>query len=131
MNYGTVIEDVESSEDYFPDISRKIDEPETKNEKVELPLLEHKPVIKDGSIYIFQCPHCDNLTMVDRNDVNCSIFRHGYFINNGILSEQVNPHLPKEQCEELVKSGKVVGCCKPFQLERYRDTYIVKKCDYI
>ena len=90
-----------------------------------------KKVMREGDVYIFECPHCDCLTQVDRGQINCAIFRHGYFINNGVLTEQVNPHLPKEQCDELLKSGKVVGCCGPFQFVRYRDEYVVKKCEYI
>lgn len=44
-----------------------------------------------------------------------------------IPTEPINPHMPKEQCDELVKQGKVLGCAKPFRLIGNH----VDICDYI
>ena len=30
--------------------------------------------------------------------------------------KQVNPHLSKFDCDNLVKENKVIGCCKPFEI---------------
>ena len=76
---------------------------------------------------IIICPNCDELVMI--SEINCGIFRHGNFIETG---EQIDPHLSKEKCEELVKTGKVYGCCKPFHITLLEDgKMVIEKCDYI
>ena len=86
-------------------------------------------------IYTFNCPHCDLIIEVEKDAVNCSIFRHGYYftkIGNSIqLTGQVNPHASKEECDRLSNSGKIYGCGKPFRMVLNRGTYTVEKCDYI
>ena len=86
--------------------------------------------IEKDNFYIFKCPHCDQLIQVYKNEVNCKIFRHGYYKNN---FEQIPPHSSKEVCDELVKKDLIFGCGKPFILN-YGETGIVENvdiCDYI
>ena len=80
--------------------------------------------------YVFNCPHCDNLIQVEKNQVNCKIFRHGQYKNNG---EQLPPHSPKQLCDELSASGAIHGCGKPFKLIPDEQGIIttVEICDYI
>lgn len=90
----------------------------------------------DSGFYSFLCPHCENMIEVAQNEVNCSIFRHGYFytmVNNKIiLLSQVPPHSPKQMCDSLVEQNKVIGCCKPFKMVlKEPQKYLVEKCDYI
>lgn len=90
-----------------------------------------KSVTRDNGVLIFECPHCDLPVTVAENEVNCHIFRHGYFFQseNGKINllSQVSPHLPKAECERLVREEKVVGCCKPFRL----DGNVVTVCGYV
>lgn len=95
-----------------------------------------KAVEETDSSYVFQCPHCDLFIEVMKGEVNCSIFRHGYYYNldergNVILTQQVNPHLPKESCDDLVGRKAVIGCCRPFRMVKTGDSYCVEICDYI
>jgi hypothetical protein len=69
---------------------------------------------------VFQCPHCGVSVVIDA--VNCGIFRCGVYKDN---YTQVNPHLSKEECGQLV--GLIWGCGKPFQLV----AGTLEKCDYI
>lgn len=98
--------------------------------------MEEKVIFDEkNNLYIFKCPHCDMFIEVEKNSVNCTIFRHAYFFreNNGniVLTEQLNPHAPKEVCEQLRKEGKIYGCGKPFRMEKVGDFYKIKICDYI
>lgn len=81
----------------------------------------------DGMIYL-QCPHCKGGVEIKENEVNCLIFRHGIFKHNG---EQVSPHLPKEECDNLVIEKKIYGCCRPFKLEKIEAKWYIFECDYI
>ena len=80
--------------------------------------------------YVFNCPHCDNLIQVEKNQVNCKIFRHGQYKHNG---EQLPPHSSKQLCDELLASGTIHGCGKPFKLVPDEQGIIttVEICDYI
>lgn len=83
---------------------------------------------EDG-IYRFKCPNCLGLVEVLPREVRCKIFRHAIFKDNG---QQIGPHTSKQECDKLVREGKVRGCAKPFQMEQVNnETWIVKKCDYI
>lgn len=64
----------------------------------------------NSSFYI-NCPHCNLLMQVNKSDINCTIFRHGAYKNS---LHPINPHSSKEECERLIKSNLVYGCCKPF-----------------
>ena len=87
------------------------------------------------NIYVFSCPHCKLLIEVEKNQINCSIFRHGNYFNlvngNIILGNQLEPHCPKEKCDILFKENKIVGCGKPFKLTKKNNDYYVEICGYI
>ena len=68
---------------------------------------------------ILFCPHCN--IGIEIESINCGIFRCGIY-KNGM---QINPHLPKEECERI--KNEIWGCGKPFQ---YIDGKIIK-CEYI
>lgn len=94
------------------------------------------PVKLEGDLYMFTCPHCKAWTEVEKNQVNCHIFRHGFhYVKNGDhiqLLNQMNPHAPKEECDRLFSEGKIVGCGKPFQFVRNPDSsYRAEICGYI
>lgn len=72
--------------------------------------------------YIIPCPHCDLFIHIE--SINCMIFRHAAFKANGM---HVSPHLPREECERLVSTNLVDGCCKPFRF----DGILVSKCEYV
>ena len=81
--------------------------------------------------YIFKCPHCEGGVSVEKNQVNCRIFRHGTHKVNG---RQMNPHTPKEECFRLATSKLIYGCGLPFRLVPLDDNkkkWRVEKCDYI
>lgn len=82
--------------------------------------------VVDDTFFFFSCPHCEGPILVQKNEVNCKIFRHAIF---KATNEQVNPHLAKEKCDELFKKELIYGCCKPFCLDV--ENYKVKACDYI
>ena len=83
---------------------------------------------KDNSLF-FECPHCKMYIIVYKNEINCKIFRCGYFRHNYL---QIDPHLPKEQCDILFSSNKIFGCARPFTLTTTDNiSYYVEKCGYI
>ena len=89
----------------------------TSSEEKKEPLLEPKispAVILEEGVYYFACPHCGGGVEVLKKEVNCAIFRHGFFAKK---KKQINPHLSKEKCDRLRESGTVIGCCKPFRLQ--------------
>lgn len=73
---------------------------------------------------IVKCPHCE--LFVEIEQLNCRIFRHGTFKHDG---KQINPHLPKQECERLYKNNLIYGCGKPFQIPHGKQEAII--CDYI
>jgi len=75
---------------------------------------------------IVRCPHCNDFIIIEK--LNCGIFRHGVYKHDG---KQVDPHLCKETCDELAQSGKIHGCCKPFQIVVVDGKVEIKICDYI
>lgn len=48
-----------------------------------------------------------------------------------IPTHPINPHLPKVMCDQLVASGQVLGCAKPFRFVRTPEGNFVEKCGYI
>lgn len=68
----------------------------------------------ENDIYTFACPHCELLVQVQRNEINCRIFRHGVFISNQI---PIPPHATQAQCHAFAVSPDVVGCCRPFSFD--------------
>ena len=72
--------------------------------------------------FIISCPHCNDWIIIEA--LNCCIFRHGIYKSS--LS-QINPHLPKEECDELKEKELIYGCGKPFKIINF----LAVKCDYI
>jgi len=76
---------------------------------------------------VFECPHCGEPIIIEK--INCGIFRHAVRKSNG---KQINPHSPKEKCDQLFQSGAIWGCGKPFQIMQNPDnTLKIQICDYI
>jgi len=65
--------------------------------------------------------------MVLKKEFNCKIFRHGVFKNT---YTQMNPHLPKKDCDKLVVDDLIIGCGKPFKLVIKNNEYTSEICDY-
>lgn len=82
----------------------------------------------EGDFYFFSCPNCNGDIIVQKNELNCKIFRHGILKNN---FKQVDPHLSFEKCKKLLENDEVIGCCKPFRIIRSNNTFIATICDYI
>lgn len=137
-----------ASEKIKENIGIKIYNKKIENNKIELKVLadgkalspqeianQPSEVYTDSEFYFFSCPHCKGGIEVRKNEINCHIFRHGYTfrIINGkiVLENQINPHLPKNSCENLVREGKIIGCGKPFRLFRKNGKMFVERCDYI
>lgn len=74
--------------------------------------------------YFFACPHCGGGVVVESNQVNCGIYRHGIVKATGA---QVPPHERREVCERLAREGLIVGCGRPFRF----DGSSVAACGYI
>jgi hypothetical protein len=107
-----------------------------KEEKYREMYKNFSEVTLDGEIICFECPHCKGFIQVEKTALHCRVFRHGYFYRkdekgNIFLLEQINPHMPKEQCDRLVSENKIVGCSKPFQIVSEGEKMIAKICDYI
>ena len=77
---------------------------------------------------IVLCPYPDCNISIEIIEINCSIFRCGVHKHNG---QQIDPHLPKEQCDKLKKENKIWGCGRPFQIVKINDSYNSIKCEYI
>jgi len=78
-----------------------------------------------------ECPHCTIL--IEILELNCRIFRCGIYKKN---LKQIDPHLPKNECDNLFKDKKIYGCGKPFIVEMVNSTtdeltYKAFVCDYI
>ena len=74
---------------------------------------------------LLTCPMCRMQFVVAKNEINCKIFRCGYLKTN---LKQIPPHLTKKECDELVITNSVFGCCAPFELsENMTQTFI---CSY-
>jgi hypothetical protein len=85
-------------------------------EKVEAPDLS-----------IIECPHCKQT--IEITEINCGIFRHGVYKETG---EQIDPHMPKEGCHELVIKDLIYGCGRPFRIvESINSQIVVEICEYI
>lgn len=77
---------------------------------------------------IYNCPHCELPIITYYNEINCTIFRHGFDTKQ---NEQIPPHSTQEECIRLSQSPDVVGCCKPYQIIKNNNSYVIQKCDYI
>lgn len=82
----------------------------------------------DNDFYNFLCPHCSNDIFVHKTELNCRIFRHGIYKDSYL---QIDPHLSKILCDELVVKNKVIGCAKPFEIiNDSTGNLIAVICDY-
>jgi hypothetical protein len=73
------------------------------------------------------CPHCKEYVIIEQ--VNCAIFRHGMYKQNFI---QINPHLSKNECDNLILNNLIYGCGKPFKIEKNHENILMANiCDYI
>ena len=79
---------------------------------------------KDPNVVI--CPHCQVQVII--LEVNCQIFRHGVYKDNG---EQLSPHASKEECDRAFVEGRIYGCGKPFRIDIVEEKWIASSCDYI
>ncbi len=70
------------------------------------------------------CPYPDCNISIEIVEINCAIFRCGICKENG---KQIEPHLPKEECDALKKEDKIWGCGRPFQLVERK----LIPCEYI
>ena len=75
---------------------------------------------------VLKCPHCNEFIIIEK--INCGIFRHGTFKNNG---EQINPHSSKVECDFYVNEQAIYGCGKPFKITVSNNNYTIEICDYI
>ena len=75
---------------------------------------------------IVQCPHCQEF--VEILEINCAIFRHAIFKSTG---QQIDPHTPKNLCEQYIKDNLIYGCGKPFKVILNNKLLSVEICEYI
>ena len=73
-----------------------------------------------------QCPHCQEYIVI--LEINCAIFRHAIFKNTG---EQIDPHSPKNICDQYIKNNEIYGCGKPFRIITKDGVLITEICEYI
>lgn len=81
-------------------------------------------IFKMEEILLFNCPHCNDFISIDKKDLNCCIFRHGFYIKT---KTQINPHEKKEICEDLFNKKLIIGCGKPFKIKNNK----IEICDWI
>jgi hypothetical protein len=87
-------------------------------------------VEKDNDCYIFKCPQCSEYIIVNENDLNCKIFRHGVYKDKNNL-EQMDPHSTKNVCNDAIENNKIYGCGKPFCLKTIEGKLFADVCEYI
>ena len=85
-------------------------------------------VIEDNNLYRFACPHCDQQIEVQKNQLNCKIFRCGILKNN---FKQIGPHTKKAECDRLKENDLIFGCGKPFKFVTTNGTNSIEVCGYI
>jgi hypothetical protein len=83
---------------------------------------------RDEDVLIFNCPHCNQEIIVFKNELNCRIFRHAVYKKT---FEQINPHMPRAECDRLKENGDIFGCGKPFQIVISGTELFATICDYI
>ena len=85
--------------------------------------------IKKDKYLTFICPHCKLVIQILIKDLNCKIFRHGWYKKT---LKQIDPHTPKKKCDKLLRKGLINGCGKPFKIiMKDNEIFNVKICDYI
>jgi hypothetical protein len=76
---------------------------------------------------IVTCPHCKLLVQTYIKDFNCKIFRHGIFKHN---YKQMDPHAPKNLCDEYKAKNLIYGCGKPYELININNKWSAVICEY-
>ena len=78
---------------------------------------------------IINCPHCQTPIYINHQDFRCHIFRHGVYRSN---LKQIDPHMKRQNCLDIVNKGIIYGCAGPFKLLKTEDNnYRAEICDYI
>lgn len=72
---------------------------------------------------VYNCPHCDAELIINDNDINCGIFRHGVIIQT---LQQINSHETEERCKFYSDNNLIYGCGKPFKITNLK----IEKCGY-
>ena len=81
------------------------------------------------SSYYIECPHCNMMMELPKNEINCAIYRHGVIKATG---KQMDPHAPKHVCDYLLQNNLIYGCGKPFRvIHKSQENIWVEKCEYI
>ena len=76
---------------------------------------------------LVECPHCS--VCIEIEQLNCKIFRCGILKENG---NQIDPHLPKSDCDALVQKNLIFGCGKPFRVVQDASGILIAViCDYL
>jgi hypothetical protein len=76
---------------------------------------------------IVECPHCKEPVIIEK--LNCHIFRHGIIKQTG---QQMDPHAPKNVCDDFFQKGLIFGCGKPFKIIKKEDgKHVSEICEYI
>ena len=86
-----------------------------------------------GGTTFIPCPHCHVLMELAHTDLNCGIYRHAVWKDGGT---QIDPHAPRDVCEQVVREGLVHGCGKPFRAREARSasgevSLRVEVCGYL
>jgi hypothetical protein len=93
---------------------------------------ETKIIVNENMLYT-KCPWCYALIQIERSQTNCCIFRHGIHIQRQgkrvRLLKQIHPHATREECENLVAGGSIIGCARPFKIDLIN--MVTKRCEYI
>ncbi len=84
------------------------------------------PPLSTSSIMYVSCPHCS--VTIEILELNCKIFRCGVYKSS---LTQIEPHLPKKECDYLAETDAIYGCGKPFCIINDDPPFVVNKCDYI
>lgn len=85
----------------------------------------------DEDFIFVECPHCNDEIIIKKTELNCCIFRHGIYKTTW---KQINPHMKKTTCDELLRKKLIYGCGKPFKIIKLienDDKYKAIICDYI
>jgi hypothetical protein len=88
---------------------------------------ENSVVLTEDNVYVLSCPWCQGTIEVQRDQLNCRIFRHAVLKDN---LEPINPHTPEKICMDLIERDIVFGCGKPFRIVGDSSLH-VEICDYI
>lgn len=97
--------------------------------KVIMTFLQKSTDIDGIEYYVFPCPTCDGIVLVQKNEINCCIFRHGIYRSN---SQQINPHASKIEIDNLLATDSIIGCGRPFILIfTPKGEGVVELCEYL